>query len=229
VKITGILATAVALSAAIAIAAPVFAEQTAQQVVPGNSASRIIREVANDDDGPSASQPQGVIAGNSASRIARETNDVVAQTPVDSVAPATPTPRPAWVAQVLKQSARDARQQIVGSAVPGNTVSRIEGFSAIPETCADCGSRPWLSQSRTCRYGAQIADAIVVAAAVRAGKQEAIGFGNRPNPLAYMLALGAEDYIADNVIGARNPYVQMAANYTLCGASLYNAIKSLKR
>lgn len=175
---------------------------------------------------PTFADQTTVVAGNSAPRIVAQAVSVNVS-PSPSPTPTPATTQPGWVAQIITDTTRAQQQALTGDAVPGNTVSRIAGYSAIPMPCADCSSRPWLTQSRTCRYTAQVIDAIAVAAAVRGGKNERIGFGNRPNPLAYMVALGAEDYIVDNIIGPNNTHVQMAANYAMCGASVFNAIKSI--
>jgi hypothetical protein len=105
-------------------------------------------------------------------------------------------------------------------------IGAIEGTSDKPELCETCKPPAGLTHSRYFRYAAQILDAIVVASAVRGGGVDRGPFGSHRNPVAYMVLLAGEDYIADNVIGANNPRLQIGLNFTLGSFSLYNALKT---
>lgn len=239
-----------ALIAVIVVSAPAFADQaqttalqtthvaynapsqtTLPRVVPGNSASRIEADpdAAFNSSNSCANCDAPAVAAATAAPPAQSLPTaqprIIAQVP----SPVTPvSAQPHGMAKLENSLTLDglAREGLGGSVVPGNTVSRIEGQSSIPLTCVNCSVTSGLKESRLFRYVAQGIDAVVVAADVRGGAHERIGFGSRPNPLAYMAALGAEDFIVDNAIGPNNTHVQVGVNFLLGGMSLFNAIKS---
>lgn len=244
----GFLASVGTLAAIAAACVPAFADQTQTAslrqtnvaysapsqkvlppVVPGNSASRI--ETAPDSAGFESSTSCADCSSSTATVQAQAVPTPTSQPQAIATVPVQSTPvaaTPRVMAQLASTLTLDgmAKNGLGGAYVPGNSVNRIEGESSIPLTCVNCSKTPGLKESRLFRYVAQGLDAIVVAADVRSGAHERIGFGSRPNPLAYMAALGAEDFIVDNALGPNNTHLQVGVNFLLGGFSLFNALKS---
>jgi hypothetical protein len=77
--------------------------------------------------------------------------------------------------------------------------------------------------ARWLKYVAQGLNAFVVAAAVKHGARERVGFGSSSSPLPILLEFGAEDFVVNQALRRACPSAQNALSFFLALPAFYNA------
>jgi hypothetical protein len=98
-------------------------------------------------------------------------------------------------------------------------------LAQIPPTSAPPSCRPSSggAAARWLKYAAQGLNAFVVAAAVKHGARERVGYGSSSSPLPALLEFGAQDFVVDQALRRACPIAQNAVNFFLALPAFYNA------
>jgi hypothetical protein len=92
--------------------------------------------------------------------------------------------------------------------------------SSSPPGCRPSGGG---AAARWLKYAAQGLNAFVVAAAVKHGARERVGYGSSSSPLPALLGFGSQDFVVDQALRRACPSTQNAINFFLALPAFYNA------